>query len=68
MLGHYNNTIDDMIQGIKLMKYWNRQGRFPVEENNHIDWDVIKHARKLLTFDRQIWMTKQVSGFCGTSV
>ena len=50
------------------MRYWNNQDRFPVAENDNIDWDVIKHARKLLTFDRQIWMTKQVSGFCGTGI
>ena len=32
----------------------------------NIDWDVIKLARNALPFDRKIWMTKHVSGFCGT--
>ena len=35
--GHYINTIHDRLQGIKLMKYWNKQGQFPIEENNHVD-------------------------------
>ena len=64
--GSFVNTIHDIIQGNKLLCYWNNQGRFPAEQNDNIDWDVIKHTRALLPFDRRIWMMKQVSGFCGT--
>ena len=64
--GSYINTIHDLIQGEKLLKYWNRQDRFPATENENIDWDVVKHARASLPFDRHTWMVKQLSGFCGT--
>ena len=66
--GNYINTIYDMIQGHSLIKYWIQQDRFPVSETSNIDWDVIKLARARLPFDRKIWMTTQVSGFCGTGV
>jgi len=63
---NFINTTHDLIQGSKLLRYWNQQDRFPAGENANIDWDVVKHARISLPFDRQTWMVKQVSGFCGT--
>ena len=68
VIGNYVNTIHDSIQGQALMKYWTEQGWFPADQHNNIDWDVVKHARAKLPFDRKIWMIKQVSGFCGTGV
>ena len=64
--GGFINAIHDTIQGLKIMEYWNKQERFPASQNMNIDWDVIKLARNALPFDRKIWMTKHVSGFCGT--
>ena len=66
--GNCINTIHDMIHGQAIFEYWIKQGRFPSNQYNNIDWDIIKHAREKLLFDRKIWMTKQVSGFCGTGV
>ena len=66
--GNYKRAIHDIIQGYKILIYWNKQGRFLVEQNTNIDWDVVKLARGLLWFDRRVWMVKQVSGFFGTSV
>ena len=64
--GGYINAIHDIIQGKKLLDYWNDRGRFPASQNKLIDWDIVKLARNILPFDRKIWMTKQVSSFCGT--
>ena len=50
------------------MQYWNKKGHFPADQNQNIDWDIVKLAQNLLTFDRKIQTTKQVSGFCGTGV
>ena len=61
--GDYINLIHDIIKGYQIMQYWNEQGRFPADQNKNIDWNVIRHARALLSFDRKIWMMKQVSGF-----
>ena len=60
------NTIHDLVQGSKLLQYLNQQGRFPAGINTNIDRDDIKHTRVSLPFGCQIWMVKQVSGFCGT--
>ena len=49
-----------------MLRYWNKQGRFPASANGNIDWDVVKYARASLPFDRRTWMVKQVSDFCGT--
>jgi len=43
------------------MQYWNKKGTFPADQNQNIDWDVVKLAQNSLTFNRKIWMTKQVS-------
>ena len=64
--GSFINTIHDLKQGNKLLCYWNTQGWLPAEQRENIDWDVIKHTRALLPFNRRLWMMKQVSGFCGT--
>lgn len=66
--GNYIPTIHDIIQGRPILKYWNKQGRFPAEQNVKIDWNVIKHARESLPFYCKIGMTKHVSGFCGTGI
>ena len=52
--GNYINAIHGMIQGQALIKYWINQGRFPASQENNIDWDVVKHARIKLPFDRKI--------------
>ena len=33
----YINTIHDLIQGEKLLRYWNQQGRLPASDNDNID-------------------------------
>lgn len=63
----YINTIHDLIQGAKYLRYWNQHGRFSAAENGTIDWDAVKHARASLPFDHQAWIVKHVPGFCGTS-
>lgn len=52
------NKIHDLIQGDKILHFCNQQGRFPAEKNENIACDIVKHARVLLPFDRQIWMMK----------
>ena len=64
--GSYTNTLHNLIHGAKIMNYWNEQGRFPADQNSNVDWGVVKHARNLLSFNRKIRMTKQISRFCGT--
>ena len=66
--GNYINTIHDLIKGQAIMDYWVEQGQFPTDQINNIDWDVVRHASTKLPFNRKVWMTKQVSGFCGTGV
>ena len=56
--GNYVNTIHDLIQGQALMQYWTEQGRFPADQHNNIDWDVVKHARAKLPFDQKICIEK----------
>ena len=56
--GSYINTIHHIVQVQKLLRYCSKQGCFLLDQNNSIDWDVIKHAREPLPFDQKIWMTK----------
>ena len=32
-----------------------------------VDWDAIHRGSKLITAGERLWMTKYVSGFCGTA-
>lgn len=66
--GSFIHSIYDIVQSQKVLEYWNRQDRFPSDQNEKIDWYLIRHARESLTFDRKIWITKQVSRFCDTGM
>ena len=66
--GNFVNTIHDLIHREKITQYWNKQGQFPTDQNDNIDWNFVKYIRAKISFNRKIWMTKQVSGFCGTGV
>ena len=46
-------TIQYMTLYIKKMKYWNEQGRFPADQNDNTNWDVVKHARANIPFNRK---------------
>lgn len=50
----YKNTIYDIIQGEKIIHYWNNQGLFPTKQNENIDWNMVQDTRTKLPFDRKI--------------
>ena len=35
--GNYINNIHNIVQGQKLLRYWNKQGRFPSDQDENID-------------------------------
>jgi hypothetical protein len=60
--------IKDQVDGKPLLKYWRKKGKLGTADNSDIDWNGITRAMKTVPLSRQIWVTKQVSTFCGTGV
>lgn len=50
----FTNSIHEIVQEQKLMHYWNKQGRFPSDQNNNIKWSGIKHAHETLILNHKI--------------
>lgn len=64
----YSNSMYYIIQELRIIQYWNEKWCFTEEQNNNIDWQVVRQTRVSLSINRKIWMTKQVSGICSTWV
>ena len=60
--------IHDKVRAKKLLKYYSRpgKGRFPISAKHTIAWDNVEKCMKELPLHRQLWLSKQISGFCGT--
>jgi hypothetical protein len=51
---------------IPLRQYWESKERFGLASANNIDWQANHTAIKTLIVSRRHWVTKHVSGHCGT--
>ena len=50
------------------MAYWAKRGRFRQGKSEDIDWQSAGSATGKATRTRRQWVTKHVSGFCGSGV
>ena len=56
----------EICHGIPLRQYWESKDRFGLASANNIDWQANHTAIKTLIVSRRHWVTKHVSGHCGT--
>ena len=56
------------IEGAKLLDYWvGRNKRFPQEQLEQIDIQGLNKASKTISWERQRWISKFLSGWCATN-
>ena len=65
VVADFANAITLSIDGDNLLSYWHRRHRFTVDQHQSIDWQLLAHSMRAVTFDRSIWIAKQVSGWAG---
>jgi hypothetical protein len=60
------SAIVDHLHGNAAMSYWDSKNRFGAGTSALIDWRSTEKAMKAVSPTRQRWVTKHVSGFCGS--
>ena len=60
-------SLRDHVQGTELINHMIRKQILTRPAVKHIDWDAIKGSAKLLPAGDKLWISKFVSGFCGTA-
>ena len=68
LTGNIRRAVTEQIHGKAAVAYWGSKGRFGNGSEEDIDWESTGKAMELESLSRQRWITKQVSGFCGTGV
>ena len=59
-------SIIEQRQGKDCLRYWDKKRRFGQGTTVKIDWEATGKAMHSISRTRQQWVTKHVSGFCGT--
>jgi hypothetical protein len=60
-----SRTLQNFCSEQPATKYWRSKTRIG-ERLDAVDWDAIGGAMKAVPINRQIWITKHVTGFCAT--
>jgi hypothetical protein len=61
-------TITQHIQTKQLHQYYIRKQKFSGHTQSYIDWTASKKSRAGLSRQRQKWLSKWITGFCGVGV
>ena len=64
--GNIIKSTHDEICGNNILAYWIEKKRFHSDDVARIDWMACTAARQTLSFNRQIWLSKHVSGYFAT--
>lgn len=60
-------SIRDHVQGSYLINHLTQKRDLPIGMAGFVDWDAIHRGAQLVTAGEKLWMSKFVSGFCGTA-
>lgn len=60
-------SLRDHIQGTELINHLIRNQSLSIGAVQHVDWNAIKGGAKLPPAGDKLWISKFVSGFCGTA-
>ena len=61
------HTLQDHIHSKNMKEFLCRKGEIEPIIYDCIDWEANGRAMKTLKFSERIWVTKHVSGFCGSA-
>jgi hypothetical protein len=59
-------TLTTKIQTQAIRQYWKKKSKFSDHNESQIDWITSQKSRKGLPTYRQRWLSKWMTGFCGT--
>jgi hypothetical protein len=61
-------TLTTHIQTSRIRNYWIKKGKFSPITSKLIDWEASKKSRSSFARNKQQWLSKWMTGFCGVGV
>jgi hypothetical protein len=61
-------TLLHRLQTISIRQYWIKKSKLSNHTESYIDWTASAKSQKNIPKCRQQWLSKWITGFCGTSV
>ena len=65
---HLQNTLKQAIGSTTIREYWIKKRKFSSYTERWIDWDHLQKSINGLKRNRQQWLSKWLTGFCGVGV
>lgn len=61
-------TLHKKINSAPIRQYWEKKKKFSPMGKAHIDWETRSRSHSSLTFQRNQWLSKWLTGFCGVGI